>query len=111
MSTTTTIPDWARFAPSLAHLLPQLLEHEAVLAGYSSGPQPEAAAYDPEEPENLSVLIDNPWGEEQWITIDASGCHWFDCGEPYRSSFDQLLAYLAQLPRPLHTFGTVAWDD
>lgn len=101
----TTDNHWARFAPSLAHLLPQLEEFEPVLAGYTSGPQPQSTLYDPAEPESLSILTDNPWGEEEWITIHADGCSWTDeWGETYQLTHAALWQYLRQLPKPLHTF-------
>lgn len=103
-----TDTSWARFAPSLAHLVPQILEFDPVLAGYSSGPQPQATGYDPAEPEHLVVLADDPWGDEsnQWVRITANGCQWFDSdGLPWVCSHGDLFAYLAQLPRRLHTFS------
>lgn len=93
----------AQFAPSLAHLVPVLEEHDAVLAGYGAGPQKPD---DPDRRQCLYILVDNPWKEEQWVTIySASHCEWWSDGEEYRLSFEQLLAYLRQLPRPLHSFS------
>jgi len=105
MSTTTKSPDWARFAPSLAHLLPQLLEHDAVLAGYSSGPQPGYSGYAPGCPESFAVLVENPWGEEQWVLIRADGCEYCDAeGDLFSLSHAEFWQYLRQLPRPLYSF-------
>lgn len=102
---------WAQHAPSLSHLLQQILEFEPVLAGYASGPQPGAADYDPTTPEHLSILADDPWGDDpnQWVTITAEGCQWHDSdGRLWVCSHGDLFAYLAQLPRRLHTFGRCA---
>lgn len=100
------IPDWARFAPSLAHLVPTIEEFDPVLCGWGSGPQPQARDYDPTEPEHLAVCVDNPWGEvDQWVTLTATGCHWFDEDGRWECSHGDLWAYLSQLPRRLHTFG------
>ena len=93
----------AQYAPSLAHLVPALKEHDAVLSGYGAGPQKPS---DPDRRQCLYVMVDNPWREEQWVTIySASHCEWFYEGEEYRLTFEQLLDYLRQLPRPLHSFS------
>jgi len=93
----------SQYAPALADLVPALEEHDAVLAGYSAGPQKPD---DPDQRQRLYVCIDNPWREEQWVTIySASHCEWWNEGEEYRLTFADLLAYLRQLPRPLHSFS------
>lgn len=94
----------SQYAPALADLVPALEEHDAVLAGYSAGPQKPD---DPDQRQRLYVCIDNPWREEQWVSIySASHCEWWNEGEEYRLTFADLLAYLRQLPRPLHSFST-----
>ena len=100
-----TLSDFSsQYAPALADLVPALEEHDAVLAGYSAGPQKPD---DPDQRQRLYVCIDNPWREEQWVTIySASHCEWWNEGEEYRLTFADLLAYLRQLPRPLHSFST-----
>jgi hypothetical protein len=98
--------DWARFAPSLAHLIATVEEFEPVLCGWSSGPQPSSTNYDPTTPEYLSICIDNPWQEpDQWVSLTAEGCHWWDADGRWECSHGDLWAYLSQLPRRLHTFG------
>ena len=93
----------SQYAPTLADLVPALEEHDAVLAGYSAGPQKPD---DPDQRQCLYVCIDNPWREEQWVSIySASHCEWWNEGEQYRLTFADLLAYLRQLPRPLHSFS------
>ena len=98
---------WAQFAPSLAHLVPEILKREAVLSGYGSGPQPQSTIYDPSEPEHLALIADDPWGDvtDQWVTLTADGCFWFDEDGRWECSHAELFAYLDQLPRRLHTFG------
>lgn len=104
------IPEWARFAPSLSHLLPMITAQEAVICGWSSGPQPQASDFDPAEPQHFSVLVDDPWQTpDHWVTLTADGCRWFeDDGEQWECSHEAFFAYLAQLPRRLHTFGHCA---
>ena len=94
----------SQYAPDLADIARQLEGFDALLAGYSAGPQKPDA---PEQRQHIDILIDNPWREpDQWITIySASHCEWWDEGEEWRLTFDDLLAYLRQLPRPLHTFS------
>ena len=93
----------SQYAPALADIASQLEEFDAVICGCSAGPQrPD----DPDQRQRLYVLVDNPWEEEQWVTIySASHCEWWSHGEEYRLSLADLLAYLRQLPRPLHSFS------
>ena len=94
----------SQYAPALADLAEQLDELDAVLCGYGAGPQKPD---DPDQRQRLYVCIDNPWREpDQWVTIySSSHCEWWDDGEKWRLTFDDLLAYLRQLPRPLHSFS------
>jgi hypothetical protein len=98
-----------QYAPTLAHLVPALEEHDAVICGYSAGPQK------PDDPEaqNLCICIYNPWQKpDQWVTIySSSHCEWWSHGEQYQLTFEQLLAYLRQLPRPLHSFSRYCEED
>lgn len=97
---------WAQFAPSLAHLLPEILKREAVLNAFGSGPQPQARDYDPNEPEYLALIPDDPrGGVDFWVTLTANGCFWFDQDGRWECSHSEFFAYLDQLPRRLHTFG------
>jgi hypothetical protein len=102
--------NWAQFAPSLAHLLPALEEHEPVLCGWGSGPQPGTTGTDwAGDAENLTVCVIDPnTGPDLWVAITATGCFWYDDGGRYDLTFDQFLRYLAQLPRPLYAFSRCA---
>ena len=92
-----------QFAPDLLPLVPQLEARGAVLAGYGGGPQKPD---DEDQLPHLDVLVDHPWQEEQWVTIySADCCRWWDAGDLYQCTLQQFLAYLDQLPKPLHTFG------
>ena len=100
-----TLTDYvSQYAPDLADIAHQLEEFDAVLAGYSAGPQKPDA---PEQRQHIDVLIDNPWREpDQWVAIySSSHCEYWSEGEEYRLTFADLLAYLRQLPRPLHSFS------
>jgi hypothetical protein len=94
----------SQYAPALADLAEQLDALDPVLCGYGAGPQKPD---DPDQRQRLYVCIDNPWREpDQWVTIySTSHCEWWDEGEEWRLTFDDLLAYLRQLPRPLHSFS------
>ena len=99
-----TIADFAnKYAPALAHFGDQLEEFDAVICGAGAGPQKPD---DPDQRPRLMICIDNPWREEQWVVIySSSHCEWWDEGEEWRLSFADLLNYLRQLPRPLHSFS------
>jgi hypothetical protein len=93
----------SQYAPALADIASQLEEFNAVICGCGAGPQKPD---DPDQRQRLYVLVDNPWEEEQWVTIySASHCEWWEHGEEYHLSLADLLAYLRQLPRPLHSFS------
>ena len=93
----------SQYAPALADLAGQLDELDAVLCGYGAGPQKPD---DPDQRQRLYVCIDNPWREEQWVSIySASHCEYWSDGEEYPLTLAALLAYLRQLPRPLHSFS------
>ena len=90
-------------APELLEIARQLEGFNALLSGFGAGPQKPD---DPDQRQRISVLIENPWRKEQWVTIySASHCEWWSDGEEYRLTFADLLAYLRQLPRPLHSFS------
>jgi len=99
-----SLSDFAsQYAPALADIASQLEEHAAVICGCSAGPQKPDA---PDQRQHIDIQIDNPWGEEQWVTIySASHCEWWSHGEEWHLSLADLLAYLRQLPRPLHSFS------
>lgn len=98
------------YAPDLTHLALKLEAFDAVIAGCSAGPQKPDA---PEQRQHLDVLIDNPWREiDQWITVySTTYCEWWSDGERYCLSFDDLLSYLGQLPKPLHSFSQIQEND
>ena len=93
----------SQYAPALADIASQLEEHDAVICGCGAGPQKPD---DPDQRQRLYVLVDNPWREEQWVSIfSEEHCEYWSEGEEYHLSLADLLAYLRQLPRPLHSFS------
>jgi hypothetical protein len=90
-------------SPELLEIARQLEGFNALLSGFGAGPQKPD---DPDQRQRISVLIENPWREEQWVTIySASYCEYWSEGETYHLTLADLFDYLRQLPRPLHTFG------
>lgn len=105
--------DIFEYAPTLKHLVPKIMEFNSVLGGWSSGPQPQARDFDPSEPQHIDILIDSPWGEcDQWVTLYADRAEYLtDWGELYRLTHEDVWAYLSQLPKRLHHFGTIITPD
>ena len=99
-----------QYAPDLMHLAVKLEEFEGVIIGFSAGPQKPDA---PEQRQHLEILVDTKPGERgQWITVYSNDhCEWWYQGEEYRLTFDKLVAYLDQLPKPLHTFSTYVENE
>jgi hypothetical protein len=94
-----------KYAPTLVDIAKQFEERDidAVIAGCGAGPQ---SVKDPDQRQRLYVLVDNPWGEEQWVTVySRAHCEYQSHGETYRLSLPAFLTYLTQLPRPLHFFS------
>ena len=98
------------YAPSLKHLADQLRQHESVIISWTAGPQPGAQGSD-------------LWGDEPYILIQPESLYkcegepdtilirsetdcvvFSDFGETYPITFQKVLEYLAQLPRPLWSF-------
>ena len=98
------------YAPSLRHLADQLRQHESVIISWSAGPQPGAKNPD-------------SWGTDPYILIQTEDPYKHECepdlilirsetdcvvfsdfGEMYPITFQKVIEYLAQLPRPLWSF-------
>lgn len=96
-----------KFAPGLLHLAEQLVPHDSVICSFSAGPQ---GGYT------------SAWGNVPFIVIQPETLYGYDpdlvvirgehdCtlvtsdGEEFELTFQGLLDYLKQLPRPLHTFA------
>ena len=94
-----------QYAPDLINLALKLEAFDGVIIGSSAGPQKPDA---PEQRQHLDILIDTEPGKPgQWITVySPDHCEWWHQGEEYRLTLDKLIAYLDQLPKPLHCFST-----
>ena len=98
------------YAPTLTHLEAQLRPYDSVIISWTAGPQPGSTGSD-------------LWGSDPYIMIQAedpykhseepdlilirseTDCKVFaDFGETYSITFQKVIEYLAQLPRPLWSF-------
>ena len=98
------------YAPTLKHLEKQLRPYDPVIIGWTAGPQPGSSNPDlwGTEPYIL-IQVEEPYrreGEPDAILIRSeTDCVVFsDFGETYSITFQKVLDYLAQLPRPLWSF-------
>ena len=98
------------YAPTLKHLADQLHQHDPVIIGWSAGPQSGTQNADMWGNDPYILLqVEEPYrreGEPDAIVIRSeTDCVVFtDFGETYPITFQKVLDYLAQLPRPLWSF-------
>jgi hypothetical protein len=98
------------YAPTLKHLEEQLRPHDPVIIGWTAGPQPGTQNADMWGNDPYILLqVEEPYrreGEPDAIVIRSeTDCVVFtDFGETYPITFQKVLDYLAQLPRPLWSF-------
>ena len=95
-----------KYAPGLLDLAQQLKPFEDVLHSFSAGPQ-ECDA-DRSLDEHLTIQVPDIYFPNHgiYVTISrATCCVVEECGERYEVTFQGLLDYLAQLPRPLQHFA------
>jgi len=98
------------YAPTLKHLEEQLRPHDPVIMSWTAGPQPGTGSFGGDEPFIL-IQTEDPYkrdGEPDAILIRSeTDCKVFaDDGETYSITFQKVLEYLAQLPRPLWSFAS-----
>ena len=97
------------YAPTLKHLEEQLRPHDPVIISWTAGPQPRTRNSDiwGIEPYIL-IQTEDPYkrdGEPDVILIRSeTDCKVFTDLETYPITFQKVLEYLAQLPRPLWSF-------
>ena len=96
------------YAPTLKHLADQLHQHDPVIISWTAGPQSGSGGFGGDEPFIL-IQVEEPYrreGEPDAIVIRSeTDCVVFtDFGETYPITFQKVLDYLAQLPRPLWSF-------
>lgn len=100
------------YAPTLKHLERQLRPHDPVILSWTAGPQPKErpdlwAGLEP----YIMIQVEDPYkrdGEPDVILIRSeTDCKVFaDYGETYSLTFQKVIEYLAQLPRPLWSFAS-----
>ena len=100
------------YAPTLKHLEAQLRPYDSVIISWTAGPQPGTRNSDlwGTEPYIL-IQTEDPYkrdGEPDAILIRSeTDCKVFaDDGETYSITFQKVIEYLAQLPRPLWSFAS-----
>ena len=100
------------YAPTLTHLEQQLRPHDPVILSWTAGPQPGCKNPDMwgTEPYIL-IQAEDPYkrdGEPDVILIRSeTDCKVFaDYRETYPITFQKVIEYLAQLPRPLWSFAS-----
>ena len=100
------------YAPALKHLEEQLRPHDPVIISWTAGPQPGCKNPDiwGTEPYIL-IQTEDPYkrdSEPDVILIRSeTDCVVFaDYGETYSLTFQKVIEYLAQLPRPLWSFAS-----
>jgi hypothetical protein len=95
-----------KYAPGLVDLAHQLLPFEHTVHSFTAGPQKVEA--DKGRQEYLVVEVPDIYfpTNQIYVTITrATCCVVEENGESYEMTFQGLLDYLAQLPRPLHYFA------
>ena len=100
------------YAPTLKHLEEQLRPHDPVIMSWTAGPQPTERPdlWGGLEP-YIMIQVEDPYrrdGEPDVIVIRSeTDCKVFaDHGETYSLTFQKVIEYLAQLPRPLWSFAS-----
>ena len=95
----------AKYAPTLLHLAEQLDAFDSVIPGWAAGPVPEAECPGGKEPHILIQLWEH-YGQSPIVMIySEESCIVHTGGdEPFPITFQGLIKYLEQLPKPLHCF-------
>ena len=95
----------AKYAPTLLHLAEQLDAFDSVIPGWAAGPVPDAECPGGPEPHILIQLWEQ-YGQESIVMIYSEE----DCfvhtqhDAPYTITFQGLIKYLEQLPKPIWAF-------
>ena len=95
----------AKYAPTLLHLAEQLDAFDSVIPGWAAGPVPGAKCPGGKDPHIILQLWEH-YGQNAIVTIySEESCVVLTEGdEPYVITFQGLIKYLEQLPKPLHCF-------
>ena len=99
------------YAPTLNHLEKQLRPHDPVIISWTAGPQPGSTSDIWGTDPFILIQTEDPYkrdGEPDTILIRSeTDCVVFsDFGETYSLTFQKVIDYLAQLPRPLWSFAS-----
>jgi hypothetical protein len=99
------------YAPTLKHLEEQLSPHDPVIISWTAGPQPGSTSDIWGTDPFILIQAEDPYkrgGEPDVILIRSeTDCKVFaNDGETYSLTFQEVLEYLAQLPRPLWSFAS-----
>ena len=95
----------AKYAPTLLHLAEQLDAFDSVIPGWAAGPVPEAQCPGGKEP-HILIQLREQYGQESIVMIYSEE----DCfvhtqhDAPYPITFQGLIKYLEQLPKPIWAF-------
>ncbi len=96
------------YAPTLTHLEAQLLPYDSVILSWTAGPQPGYQGTELWGPDPyILIQVEDPYkhSEEPSLILIRSET---DCkvlsDEMYSITFQKVIEYLAQLPRPLWSF-------
>ena len=102
----------------------RLYQYDSLISSYSCGPQPASTNYDPEEMAHLWLTIPAVFDNADVLVtayVDGTCTALYDyhdnemnkmCGgEEYELSFESLIQYLEQLPKPFHAYTTGLVED
>lgn len=95
----------AKYAPSLLHLAEQLDAFDSVIPGHAAGPVPEAKCPGGKEP-HIMIQLWEQYGQSPIVIIySEESCIVHTEGDaPFPITFQRLLEYLEQLPKPIWAF-------
>lgn len=105
--TTSQIQFTQKYAPGLVHLVEQLEPHDSVICSFSAGPQPCGGGAWGDVP-HIVIQPESLYGNDPDFVViygETNCTIHSQCGEEYSITFQGLLDYLAQLPRPLWSFA------
>ena len=95
----------AKYAPTLLHLAEQLDAFDSVIPGWAAGPVPDAECPGGPEPHILIQLLEQYWQESIVIIYSEEDCFVHTENDaPYPITFQGLIKYLEQLPKPIWAF-------
>ena len=95
----------AKYAPALLHLAEQLDAFDSVVPGWAAGPVPGAKCPGGKEPHILVQLYEQQGVEAVVMIYSEEDCFVHtEYDAPYPITFQGLIQYLEQLPKPIYAF-------